>query len=302
MVERRKIIMIHPEIISPAVIESKIYIIRGIQVMLDRDLAFLYGVETRLLNQAVKRNMERFPEMFCFQLSDEEFENWRSQFVISKEDRVGLRRAPFVFTEQGVAMLSAILKSEIAIQVSIHIMNAFVQMRKTVLSHTRLFDRMNTLESRQKGTDQKVEKVLKLIGTKELEPLQGIFYNGQVFDAYEFVSELIRSAKKSLVLIDNYVDDTVLTHFSKKKKNVQLVIYTKSISRQLALDVEKFNSQYPGVKVIKFKEAHDRFLIIDNKTVYHIGASLKDLGRKWFAFSKLDIRAFDMLKRLPGDV
>ncbi|KKH42788.1 ORF6N domain-containing protein [Methanosarcina mazei] len=281
-------------------IRSRIYTIRGVQVMIDRDLASLYDVETRLLNQAVKRNSERFPEEYCFQLSDEEFSNWKSQIVMSNEDRMGLRRPPYAFTEQGIAMLSAVLRSETAVKVSIRIINAFVAMRRFISSNAQIFQRLDTLEIKQLETDRKINHVLNAIESKEIQPKQGIFFDGQIFDAYNFVADIIRTAQKSILIIDNYVDDTVLTHLTKRNDGVKVIIFTKAISKQLALDVKKFNSQYPPVEIKEFRNSHDRFMIIDDRTIYHFGASLKDLGKKWFSFSKMDIGAVEMLTRLEG--
>ncbi|MBC8527103.1 MAG: ORF6N domain-containing protein [Candidatus Cloacimonetes bacterium] len=286
------------EIIQSEEIQSLIYSIRGLQVMLDRNLAKLYNVETRVLNQAVKRNWGRFPVEFCFQLTDKEFEDWKSQIVMSNEDKMGLRRPPYAFTEQGVAMLSSVLHSETAIKVSIRIMNAFVGMRRFILSNAQVFQRLDTLELKQIETDNKVEKVLNALSETNIKPKQEIFFEGQIFDAHKFISDLIRSAKRSIILIDNYIDEGVLTLFTKRGKGVLLQIYTKKITRQLALDSDKFKKQYPPMKISEFGKSHDRFMIIDDKTVYHIGASLKDIGKKWFAFSKMDIEAVDMLEKL----
>jgi len=281
-------------IISLEHIESKIYTINGMQVMIDEDLAGLYGVETRVLNQAVKRNSERFPQSFCFQLTEIDLENLRSQIVTSSWG--GRRTLPYAFTEQGVAMLSAVLKSETAVKMSIQIINAFVAMRRFILSNAQVFQRIDNLEMKQTQTDKKLSQVLDVIESRDIQPKQGIFYDGQVFDAYVFVNDLVKSAKKSIVLIDNYVDESVLVLFSSRKKGVSLNVLTKKITKKLELDVKKHNEQYPPVKIKEFRKAHDRFLIIDGKTVYHFGASLKDLGKKWFAFSKMDVSAGDMLK------
>ncbi|TFH46331.1 MAG: ORF6N domain-containing protein [ANME-2 cluster archaeon] len=288
------------DLIIPEEIRSRIYTIRGLQVMIDRDLALLYDVETRTLNQAVKRNSERFPDEYCFQLNDDEFSNWKSQIVISNEDRMGLRKSPYAFTEQGIAMLSAVLRSETAIKVSIRIINAFVAMRRLIASNAQIFQRLDTLEIKQLETDQKIDAVLNAMESKDIQPRQGIFFDGQIFDAYKFVADLIRTAQKSIVLIDNYIDDTVLTHLTKRNKDVKVTIFTKSISKQLALDIKKFNKQYPVIEIKEFKNSHDRFIIIDDKTLHHFGASLKDLGKKWFAFSKMDLGAVEMLTRLEG--
>ena len=287
-------------------IKTKIYTIRGLQVMLDRDLAELYGVETRVLNQAVKRNMERFPEEFMFQLTEDEYQNLRSQFVISSwisqnvtsKPYGGRRYLPFVFTEQGVSMLSAVLKSTIAVSISIKIIKSFVEMRRFISNNALIFQRLDSLEQKQFKTDDKVEAILNAIEDKSIKPKQGIFYDGQVYDAYIFVSDLIKSADESIVLIDNYIDDTVLTLLSKREPKVKSTIYTKNITKQLELDLQKYNAQYPTIELKKFDSSHDRFLIIDAKEVYHIGASLKDLGKKWFAFSKFDVGALDILGRL----
>ena len=281
-------------------IRSRIDTIRGLQVMIDRDLASLYDVETRVLNQAVKRNSERFPDEYCFQLNDDEFSNWKSQIVMSNEDRMGLRRPPYAFTEQGVAMLSAVLRSETAIKVSIQIINAFVTMRRFIAANAQIFQRLDMLEIKQLETDNKIDHVLNAIESKEIQPKQGIFFDGQIFDAYQFVSDLIRTARNTILIIDNFIDDTVLTHLTKRNKGVKVTILTKTISKQLALDIKKFNKQYPAIEIKEFKNSHDRFIIIDNTTVYHFGASLKDLGKKWFAFSKMDIGAVEMLSRLEG--
>ena len=293
-------------------IQKKIYTIRGVQVMLDSDLAKLYGVETKILNRAVKRNLERFPDKFMFRLENDEWENLRFQFGTSNEKdnslryqngtsktrRGGRRYLPYAFTEQGVAMLSAVLRSETAVKVSIRIMEAFVAMRRFMLINAHIFQRLDTLEMKQIETDKKVDQVLSAIEMKKTEPKQGVFFNGQIFDAYKFVSGLVRKANKSIFLIDNYIDETVLHLFSKKKKNVKVTIFTSKITKAIELDSKKFNAQYPTVELKKFTKAHDRFLIIDDKDVYHFGASLKDLGKKWFAFSKLNKSAFALLQNL----
>lgn len=195
-------------------------------------------------------------------------------------------------------MLSAVLRSETAVKMSIQIINAFVTMRRFIASNAQIFQRLDTLELKQLETDKKMEKVLNAIESKEIRPKQGIFFDGQIFDAYNFVSDLFRSAMESIVIIDNYLDDSVLTHLTKRKKNVSVTLLTRNITRQMTMDVEKFNKQYSPIEIKAFKNAHDRFIIIDNATVYHFGASLKDLGKKWFAFSKMDIGAAQMLAKL----
>ena len=284
--------------ISTKEIRNLIYSIRGKQVMLDSDLASLYQVETKNLNKAVKRNIERFPASFCFQLTEEDVENLRFQIGTSSLSYGGRRYLPYVFTEQGVAMASAILRSDIAVKVSVEIMEAFVEMRRMLTSNASLFHRLDNIELKQLQADQKFEEIFKALESDKLHAEKGIFYNGQVFDAYTFVSDIIRSAKSSITLLDNYVDDTVLTLLGKRNTNVTATIYTKSISNQLRLDLQRYNSQYPSIEVEIFSDAHDRFLIIDSTELYHIGASLKDLGKKWFAFSRMDIEIGRMLQIL----
>jgi len=285
-------------LVSSDKIKSKIYTFRGMQVMLDADLAVLYKVETRVLNQAVRRNIDRFPNDFMFQLNNEEFENWKSQMVISNYIKMGMRKKPLAFTEQGVAMLSGVLRSETAIRISIQIMQAFVAMRKFISSNAQIFYRLDAVERKQIEHDKRFEEIFDTIQSKSLKPEKGIFFDGQIFDSYKFVSDLIRTASKSIVLIDSYIDDSVLTLLSKRNKNVSTTIFTKEISKQLSLDLAKYNSQYPLIEIKEFQQSHDRFLIIDNQEVYHFGASLKDLGKKWFAFSKFDKEAFQLLDKL----
>lgn len=281
-------------------ISNKIYTIRGLVVMLDRDLAELYQVETRALKQAVKRNIDRFPNDFMFELSDEEMNFLVSQSVIPSKKSFG-GASPFVFTEQGVSSLSAVLSSKVAVEIHIKIIRAFVEMRKIISSNSLLFSKMEALEKRQISyeikTDVKIEQVLNALEEKLQKPDEGIFFDGQIYDAYAFVNDLFRSAKSEIVLIDNYIDDTVFTLFSKYPK-LKIKIYTQAISKQLRLDYQKYQAQYKNIELQEFKNAHDRFMIIDNKEVYHIGASLKDLGNKWFAFSKIEINALEILGRL----
>jgi hypothetical protein len=277
-------------------IQQRIITLRGVQVMLDVDLAELYRVDTKVLNQAVKRNVARFPESFRFQVSDEEYQNLRSQFVTSSEHG-GRRYLPFAFTEQGIAMLSAVLRSDVAVQVSIQIMQAFVEMRGFLLNHAAVFQRLATIEQKQQITDQRVNTLFEAMDAGKLSPKQGIFYDGQVYDAYVFVTELIQSAQHDIVIIDNYVDESVLTMLTQRKANISVTILTQPPSPAFALAVKKHNEQYPNVVVSAFKSSHDRFLIIDKQHIYHIGASLKDLGKKWFAFSKLDMSALALLQQ-----
>jgi hypothetical protein len=290
-------------------IESIIYTVRGLQVMLDSDLAELFQVETKVLNQSIKRNIDRFPDSFRFQLSNDEFQelkvrlnqfnldekNMRSQIVTSKTDRGGRRYLPFVFTEQGVAMLSTVLRSDVAIQTSIQIMQTFVSMRKFLLNNASVFQRLEQVELNQLKSNERIDKIFSALEKSNTLPTQGVFFDGQIFDAYELMSRIIRSAKKEIILIDNYIDESVLTHLSKRAENVEAIIYTKSIPRVLQLDLERHNSQYPPISIRELRESHDRFLIIDRNELYHIGASLKDLGKKWFAFSKLDIAILEFV-------
>ena len=330
-------------------IESLILSIRGKQVILDRDLARLYGVETRRLNEQVRRNMERFPEDFMFQLTKEEFENWKSQFAISNYDedmssqiatssdeflrsqivtssgeekwksqivisnsiKMGARKLPYAFTENGIAMLSSVLRSPMAIATNIHIMRAFNAMRHFIGSHAQVFQRLEVMERNQLAlnasqaelsaqvaeNNKRLNEVFRRLDDNSEKPEKGIFYDGQIFDAYSFINERIREAKKRIVLIDNYVDDSVLTMLDKRNKGVDAVVYTKNISRQLSLDFEKHNAQYSPIEVKQFDRAHDRFLCIDD-TVYLIGASLKDLGKKWFGFVKLEQPTDELLSKM----
>ena len=284
------------ELIIREDIQNMIYTFRRVQVMLDMDLAKLYGEETKRLNEQVKRNIERFPESFRFQLTDDEYDFLKSQNATSSWG--GRRTNPYVFTEQGVAMLSAVLRSETAVKMSIQIINAFVAMRRFLFSNAQIFQRLDTLEIKQLETDKKINRVLDAIENKEIRPKQGIFFDGQIFDAYQFVSDIFRSAKESIVIIDNYLDDSVLTQLTKRKSNVKVTLFTRQISRALGQDVGRCNQQYPPMEIKEIRTAHDRFIIIDDKTVYHFGASLKDLGKKWFAFSKMDIGAAEMLTNL----
>ena len=281
-------------------IETLIKVIRGQQVMLDKDLATLYGVEAKVLNQAVKRNIERFPDDFRFQLTKEEC--LRSQIVtLNEKQGQHLKYMPYAFTEQGVAMLSSVLRSQTAIDVNIQIMRAFVSMRHFMVNNASVFSRLETIEyhqlemqQHQQETDKRIDEVFRRLDEGNAKPKQGVFYNGQVYDAYTFVSDLIKSAKKRIILIDNYVDETVLTLLDKRENCVSAVIYTQQISRHFQLDIDRHNAQYAPIDVETFRLSHDRFLCIDDD-VYHIGASIKDLGKKWFGFSKMEILTPDEL-------
>ncbi|TKI69301.1 ORF6N domain-containing protein [Sulfurimonas crateris] len=281
-------------------IEKKIFTIRGVQVMVDRDLAELYGVEPKRLGEQVKRNIERFPKEFRFQLTIEE----KNELVANCDRFQSLKHSsslPFAFTEQGVSMLSAVLRSDTAIQTSIQIINSFVKMRSFLSQNADIFTRLELVEKRQMAheikIDEKFEKLFDALEDKSIKHKQGILFDGQIYDAYVFVNDLLRSAKSEVLLIDNYIDDTVFTLFS-KYQHIKIKIYTGSISKKLHLDFKKYNSQYQNIELQEFKKAHDRFLIIDNTEIYHIGASLKDLGKKWFAFSKFESGALEILERL----
>jgi hypothetical protein len=283
--------------ISQKDIQYRIFTIRGLQVIVDRDLAALYGVETKVLNQAVKRNLNRFPSTFRFQLTNNEvlelvtncdrFENLKHSSVL-----------PFAFTEQGVAMVSAILKSDIAVQVSIQIMETFVQLRQMITSNMGLIQRLDALERKQIVSDNKFDQLFEALESGNLKPSKGIFYDGQIFDAYEFVCEIIRRANSSIIIIDNYMDESVLKLLTKRKEGVKVQLLMKKISPSFELDIQKYNAQYPTIEAHSFIDSHDRFILIDQIELYHIGASLKDLGKKWFAFSRMPTFANSVFEKI----
>ncbi|MEA5110286.1 hypothetical protein SDC9_31875 [bioreactor metagenome] len=285
-------------------VNSLIYTVRGIQVMLDSDLADLFEVETKVFNQAVKRNSNRFPDNFRFQLTKDEYtvlrsqnvtleieggkKNLRSQDVTSSEHG-GRRYLPYAFTEQGVAMLTGIIRSDIAIEMSIKVMNAFVEMRKFISSNALLLSRIDNIETRQlidkKACDEKFEKIFNALEQKQETQKEKIFYDGQIYDAYSFITGLIEKAKTEIVLIDNYLDISVLDMLSKKQDNVRVRLITNKKTGLLNTDIQKFNQQYPQLSIDFSDKIHDRFLLIDQARLFHIGASLKDLGKKMFALS-----------------
>ncbi len=275
------------ELITITDIESKILSFRGIQVMLDKDLAIFYEIKTIRLREQVKRNPDRFPDDFTFQLNDYEVELMVTQNAIPSRKHFGGSN-PFVFTEQGVAALSGVLKSKKAANVSINIFRAFVKIRHVLNQNQNFLDRLLQVEQKQIHFDNKLEEILDSLESQKLKHTKGIFFEGQLFDAYVFFSELIKSATQSIILIDNYVDETTLLILSKRNPECKAVIYTQKITEQLQLDLTKHNRQYSSIEIKTLKTAHDRFLILDQKELYHIGASLKDLGKKWFAFSKLN--------------
>ncbi|MCR4953118.1 MAG: ORF6N domain-containing protein [Treponema sp.] len=310
--------------ISTLQIENKIFVIRGVQVMIDRDIAELYGVETKVLNQAVKRNITRFPEEFMFQLTREEIDSVKSQIVTSRKTNSvmsqfatsrnnmfagqegGTRKLPFAFTEQGCAMLSSVLKSETAVQVSIQIMKAFVSMRHFVQNNSQIFAELKSIREHQldtdihlKESDKRIDQLFTLMDKYNVNDTQGIFFQGQIFDAYAKFEIFIQSAQKEIILIDNYVDLSVLQRLAKKKKGVYIIIYTDPKTKLTSQDIQTFNTQYPTIILNHTTKMHDRFMIMDNKVLYHIGASLKDLGKKCFAFEILDSSFIpDILKNI----
>lgn len=266
-----------------------IHVIRGRHVVVDCDLAALYGVETKVFNQAVKRNSGRFPEHFRFQLTQEECDNLRSQSVTSSWG--GRRYLPYVFTEQGVAMLSAVLRSATAIEVSIGIMDAFVRMRQFLHSNAALLEKVSSLEfslaEYRNSTDARFDQVFGYLGQRSLSN-QKVFFKGEMFDAFALLVDLVKSAAESLMLVDGYVDVSTLNILSKKKGDVAVGIATLPSARLTASDVQVFESQYGPLSIVRTADFHDRFLVIDRKAVYHIGASLKDAGKKTFAIALID--------------
>ena len=286
-------------------IKNLIYTIRGKQVMLDSDVARLYNYQTKRVNETVSRNKKRFPENFCFQLTEEEVKNLKRQSTILNLDQEnnwsqiaassksenskhrGKKYVPYVFTEQGIAMLSGLLKNDIAIQVSINIMNAFVEMRKFLMINGQVFDRLTNVEHKLLDHDQKFDVVFDQLQLKE-NIKQRIFFDGQIYDAYSLIVDIIKKANNKILIIDNYIDDSVLKMLSKKKNNVETVILTSDKSNIENLDVKKFNKEYPILKVAKTNKFHDRFIVIDNKEMYHLGASIKDLVKKCFGINKIE--------------
>ncbi len=297
--------------ISNKEIKNLIYTIRGKQVMLDRDVAMLYHYPTKRINEAVNRNKQRFPENFCFQLTEEEYKSLRfknsalneinsrnvnednsirSQIATLNENAGrGKHRKylPYVFTEQGIAMLSGLLKNDVAIQVSINIMNAFVEMRKFLAVNGQLFERLTNVEYKLLEHDRKFDKVFDQL-QNEGNIKQKIFFEGQIYDAYSLIIDIIKKANKKILIIDNYIDDSVLKMLAKKNKNVEVVILTSEKSNIQKIDIQKFNKEYPILKIAKTNKFHDRFIVIDNKEMYHLGASIKNLGKKCFGINKIE--------------
>ncbi|MBR0288474.1 MAG: ORF6N domain-containing protein [Selenomonadaceae bacterium] len=283
-------------IITVKDIEELIVTLRGVQVLIDRDLAFLYQVEVKQMNRQVKRNIERFPEDFMFQLTKEEFASLKCHFGTSNE-RGGDRRAlPYAFTQQGIGMLSGLLRSQVAIDTNIKIMRAFVGMQRYIAASMEIFQRLDRVELQQlenkqwmKETDNKIETLLEKIeeNSPKLLPEQ-VFQTGCVWDAWAYISDLVRIAKNRIILIDNYVDDRVLSLLTKRSNGVTATIHTR-YNEQFLTDLKKHNTQYPAINYIQLSHRnHDRFLIIDDK-VYLLGASLKDIGASLCAVTEMTI-------------
>ena len=302
--EENKLVI--PNDLSNEEIKSLIYTIRGKQVMLDSDVAMLYHYQTKRINETVSRNKERFPENFCFKLTEDEVKNLKTQIIIlnyennnnslrsqiatlNESNSRGKHRKylPYVFTEQGIAMLSGLLKNDVAIQVSINIMNAFVEMRKFLMSNGQVFERLTNVEYKLLEHDKKFNEVFNQLQQEE-NIKQKIFFQGQIYDAYSLIVDIIKKATKKILIIDNYIDDSVLKMLTKKKKNVEVVILTSNKSNIQKLDIQKFNKEYPILKVANTNKFHDRFIVIDNKKMYHLGASIKDLGTKCFGINKIE--------------
>ena len=316
--------------VSNEEIKNLIYTIRGKQVMLDSDVAMLYHYETKRINETVNRNKERFPENFCFQLTEDEFknleisllidnskiENNMSQFMTNPKKTEHFLRSqnatlekntgrgryrkylPYVFTEQGISMLSGVLKNEIAVKVSVNIMRAFVEMRKFLMLNGQVFERLTIMEYKLLDHDKKFDEVFNQLQLEE-NIKQRIFFDGQIYDAYSLIVDIIKRANKKILIIDNYIDDSILKMLAKKKNNVEVVILTSDKSNIENLDIKKFNKEYPILKVAKTNKFHDRFIVIDNKEMYHLGASIKDLGKKCFGINKIeDMEIIEKIIRL----
>ena len=277
--------------ISDEEIKSLIYTIRGKQVMIDSDVAMLYHYTTKNINKAVKRNIERFPEEFCFQLTEDELQFLRFQIGTSKTKenitRGGRRYLPYVFTEQGIAMLAGVLKNEIAVKVSINIIKSFIEMRKFINENGQIFERLTNVEYKLLEHNKKFDEIFNKLQQEE-NIKQRIFFDGQIYDAYSLIIDIIKKANNKLLIIDNYVDDSILKMLTKKKSNVEVVILTSNNSNIQKIDIQKFNKEYPVLKVARTDKFHDRFIVIDNKEMYHLGASIKDLGKKCFGINKIE--------------
>ena len=295
--------------ISKEEIKKLIYTIRGKQVMIDNDVARLYHYTTKNINKAVKRNIERFPEEYCFQLTENEFQTLRFQIGTSKQNesqnlrfqietskqsseinnnlRGGRRYLPYVFTEQGIAMLAGVLKNDIAVKVSLNIINSFIEMRKFIASNGQVFERLTNMEYKLLEHDKKFDIVFDQLQQEE-NIKQKIFFEGQIYDAYSLIIDIIKKANRKITIIDNYIDDSILKMLAKKNKNVEVTILTSIKSNIQNIDIQKFNKEYPTLKVVRTDKFHDRFVLLDSKEMYHLGASIKDLGKKCFAISKVE--------------
>ena len=287
-------------------IRSKIHVIRGLQVMLDFDLAEIYGYSTKAFNQQVKNNIERFDEDFRFQLSDAEVsELSRSKFLTSMQTKGikgGRTYNPYAFTEQGIYMLMTVLKGDLAVTQSKMLIRTFKEMKHFIQNNSHIFAELDNIKNHllesdlhHKETDKKIKELFSLMDKYNIKETQGIFFQGQIFDAYAKFDSFLAAAKKEIILIDNYVDLSILQRLAKKKKDVNVTIYTDPKTKLTVQDVQTFNVQYPTLSVNHTTKTHDRFLIIDNTTIYHIGASLKDLGKKCFGFSILDSSFIPMI-------
>lgn len=283
-----------PSQVSNQEIKNLIYTVREKQVMLDSDVAMLYQYETKNINKAVKRNIERFPEDFCFQLTESEFQILRFQIGTSNqsekmnyETRGGRRYLPYVFTEQGIAMLAGVLKNKIAVKVSINIIKSFIEMRKFISTNGQVFERLTNVEYKLLEHDKKFDEVFNQLQHEE-NIKQKIFFEGQIYDAYSLIIDIIKKAKQKILIIDNYIDESVLKMLTKKNKMVEVIIITSNKSTIENIDIQKFNKEYPILKIAKTNKFHDRFIVIDNKEMYHLGASIKDLGNKCFGINKIE--------------
>lgn len=287
-------------------IRSKIHVIRGQQVMLDFDLAEIYGYSTKAFNQQVKNNIERFDEDFRFQLSDAEVsELSRSKFLTSMQTKGikgGRTYNPYAFTEQGIYMLMTVLKGDLAVTQSKMLIRTFKEMKHFIQNNSHIFAELDNIKNHllesdlhHKETDKKIKELFSLMDKYNIKETQGIFFQGQIFDAYAKFDSFLAAAKKEIILIDNYVDLSILQRLAKKKKGVNVTIYTDPKTKLTSQDIQTFNTQYPTLTVNHTTKTHDRFLIIDNATIYHIGASLKDLGKKCFGFSILDSSFIPMI-------
>ena len=287
------LVLVNNQLNSYQEIEDRIFIIRGVQVMIDRDLADIYEVKTKRLNEQVKRNIKRFPERFMFQLSDNE-----SDKLVANCDRFKTLKHsssnPYAFTEQGVSMLASVLNSETAVQKSIKIIDAFVAMRRFIQSNAKLFIELDHLRKEVSETnahlqenDRKIEHILTIMDKYKIEDRQKLFFDGQIYDAFTFMVSLVQKAEKEIILIDNYAGVGTLDVLSKKKENVDVQLFTSKKAKIAHSDIDKFNAQYPTITLNYTETFHDRFLIIDSSTAYSIGSSVKDAGKRCFAVTQI---------------